>query len=280
MLDLKKEPPPLQPSPWSSSSSHAEQSSVAIPAAESAASDNRLAPKPEEFRDLFHHWGEEFKPPIGTKNTVLTGPFGVFKVSHGLVKPPPNKIETGQYDLQIEMTPNEKVGQSQIGFIQTARQGTQNGSWAKQLGDDHMSASMAARTESKEGWRVDRTNPKQDKTPFFGMGKDGEGNLHQYSSSRVGQHGGGSAMMHDRPGVSDPDHMEFTATAKDTATGAEFGAISWGYEFDSSRRLFKEETPALVQAGSARLEGRDRAFDKWNKDVATEGSNIDKVCGR
>lgn len=279
MRHKQKEP---QQSPWSSSPSRSEQTVTpsSNPVASPVAADSRFEPKPEELLDLFRHWGEEFKPATGIKNTTLSGPFGVFQVKHGLIKAPQNRLEAGQYDLQIEMMPNEKVGSSQIGFVQTVRQGNQDGGWSKQLGDDHMTAEMASRTESKDGWRVDRAHAKQDKTPFFGMGKDWEGNVHQYKTSRVGQFGGATAMMHDMPGVSDPDRIEFTSTAKDMKTGAEFGAISWGYEFDSSNKRFKEETPALVQVGSERLMGRDRAFDKWNKDIALEGSDIDKVPGR
>jgi hypothetical protein len=219
---------------------------------------------------------EDFKPATGTKVTELKGTFGVFKVTHGLTKAP-SKTGYGEYSLLIEMTPNKSVGKSEVGFVQVSRQGTPSGGWATSRSDPYMTDDKAWRTEKKGGWRVDRADAKSDKTAFYGMFKDSKGAIKQYSTAGVGTFGGSPAKLEDTPGVGDPDKMQFTATAMDMKTGVEYGAVSWGYEFNSASKLWAEETPALVDAGSERMQGRDAAFDKWNKDVASTASGIDKV---
>ncbi len=71
------------------------------------------------------------------------------------------------------------------------------------------------------------------------------------------------------------DHMQFTASALDMKVGTEFGAISWGYQYDETKEIYTEETPQLQDAKSDRMQGRDRAVGVWNKDVAQ--GDIDKV---
>jgi hypothetical protein len=219
---------------------------------------------------------EDFSPKTGTKVTELKGASGVFKVTHGLTKAP-SKAGFGEYSMLIEMTPNKSVGTSEIGFVQVSRQGKPSGGWATEKTDEYMTEDKAWRTEKKGGWRVDRADAKGDKTPFYGMFKNDKGQIKQYSTAAVGKFGGGVAKLSDTPGVGDPDKMEFTATVMDMKSGVEHGAVSWGYEFNSKAKAWTEETPALVATGSDRMQGRDRAIDKWNADVATGASGIDKV---
>lgn len=223
---------------------------------------------------------EKFSPKTGTKNTKLKGTYGDFSVDHGLTKVPDNtKSGTdsyGAYSIKITMTPNDKTGTSKIGFLQVYRQGMPGGGWAKKKGDYSLTEDEAKRTEQKEGWAVDRANPARDKTPLYGMYKD-KGALKQYSYTTVGQFKGPNAVLGDTPAVWDPDHQEFTATALDISNGTQFGAIAWGYDFDASKKKYDETTPVLEKDGSERLKGRDRAMELWDKVVATEGSDIDKV---
>jgi len=224
---------------------------------------------------------EKFSPKTGTTNTKLKGTFGDFSIDHGLTKVP-DKTKAGQagfgeYSIKIAMTPNAKTGTSKIGFLQVYRQGKTGGGWAMKKGENFLTEEEAARTEQKEGWAVDRANPKRDKTPLYGMFKDDKSALKQYSYTTVGQHKGSNAVLGDTPAVADPDRMEFTSTAMDISDGTQFGAISWEYEFDSASKKYSESVPELVKEGSERLKGRDRAMAMWDKVVAVKGSGIDKI---
>lgn len=220
---------------------------------------------------------EDFKPAVGTKETSLKGTHGDFKVSHGLTKLPAGEA-FGEYALKIEMTPNKSVGNSEIGFLQAFRVGESEKAWSTKKGDPYLSDSEGERV-TKSGYAVDRANAKRDKTPLYGMYKNDKGELKQYSTTRVGKFGGPTAMMSDKPGIADPYKIEFSATATDIKNGSQFGAIAWGFEFNSSKKLFTEETPRLLDAGSDRLKGRDEAIEKWDKDVAGK-DGIDKAPGK
>lgn len=222
---------------------------------------------------------EDFKPTTGTKKTTVKGTFGDYEVEHGLTKlhdktrnPP-----WGEYTLKITMKPNAKTGTSTIAFVQTVRRLTTGGGWATKATDSGMNAERAKRTDSKTGFRVDRYDATATKTPFYGMQKGGDGKLTETSNTHQGKHGGDDPWMKDVPGTLDPDKIQFTATATDIADGIQFDAIGWGFEYDSAKKVYSEETPSLVMAGSERMAGRDRAISKWNTDVATTGSGIDKV---
>lgn len=223
---------------------------------------------------------EDFKPAIGTKETKLAGTFGEFTVKHGLTKAP-SKGDLGEYAAHIEMTPNKKAGDSKIAFIQVVRSANEPGSaWHTKKDDPGMTAERAKRTDAKSGMRVDRADPAGDKTPFYGMYKDDKGQLNAYSTARVGWFGGPKPMLDDAPSVADPRTREFVATATDTKTGTEFGAVNWGFSFDSKSKHSGEVTPDLVDAKSDLIKGRDTAMDKWNTEVATKDSGIDKVPGK
>ncbi|WP_298740407.1 DUF4157 domain-containing protein [uncultured Chitinophaga sp.] len=218
-----------------------------------------------------------FSPPIGHKNTKLKGIFGDFEVEHGLDKAP-SASGFGDYFFKVEMTPNEKTKGSKIAFVQTVRSGAPGGKWFTKKEDPNVGEDRAKRTTA-EGWRLDRANPAKDKTPFYGMAKDASGKLTQRSTTRIGEFGGNTAMMRDVPGVADPDAMQFAATAMDMSTGVNYGTVAWGYEYDSSKNYYKEETPRLLDPADPRMKGRDEALKKWNTAIATPASGIDKVPG-
>lgn len=216
-----------------------------------------------------------FSPPIGRKTTNLKGTFGDFKVDHGLDKAP-TASKYGEYYIKIEMTPNSQTGGSEIGFLQTVRRGTSSSNWSTKATDPGMTKERAERT-TKEGWRVDRADPSVDKTPLYGMTKDKAGKVVSRGNAQTGKFKGSKPWMMDTPGVLDPNAMQFVASAIDVSTGTSYGAVSWGFEYDSANNLYKEETPTLLSKGDAKLTGRNEAIDKWNKAVATPGSGIDKA---
>ncbi|ACK69227.1 hypothetical protein PCC7424_0771 [Gloeothece citriformis PCC 7424] len=216
-----------------------------------------------------------FSPSLGRKNTNLKGTYGEFKVEHGLDKAP-TKSEYGEYYIKIEMTPNDKTGSSEIGFLQTARRGTSAGNWSTKASDAGMTKERAERT-TKSGWRVDRADPGKDKTPLYGMTKNKSGKVVSRGNAQTGKFKGSNPWMWDTPGVLDPTAMQFVATAIDVSTGTSFGAVLWGFEYDSSSSHYQEQTPTLLSSGNALLKQRDEAIDKWNKSVATPGSGIDQA---
>lgn len=216
-----------------------------------------------------------FSPPIGRKTTNLKGTYGKFKVEHGLDKKP-TASDYGEYYIKIEMNPNSKTKGSTIGFLQTVRRGTAAGNWSSKATDPGMTKERAART-TKEGWRVDRANPAKDKTPLYGMKKNKAGKVVSRGNANMGEYKGSKPWMYDIPSVLDPTAMEFVATAIDVSSGTSYGAVFWGFEYDSSSNHYQEVTPALVSQGDAKLKGRDEAIEKWNKSVATPGSGIDQA---
>ncbi|MFP5246797.1 MAG: DUF4157 domain-containing protein [Thermoanaerobaculia bacterium] len=216
-----------------------------------------------------------FPPALGTKNTALKGKFGDFSIDHGLTVLPAGGA-FGEYSIKITMTPNAKTGTSKIGFLQVYRQGKTGGGWAKKEGENFLTADEAKRTEKLGGWAVDRADPARDKTPLYGMFKDAAGALQQHAHTTLGEHGGTDPVLSDKPQVADPDRMQFTSTAMDVDDGTRYGAIAWGFEYDSAKKVYKEETPKLLGPG-ARLAGRNRAMRKWDKVVATPASGIDKI---
>jgi hypothetical protein len=179
--------------------------------------------------------------------------------------------------LKITMKPNAKTDTSTIAFVQAVRRLTTGGGWASKATDSGMNAERAKRTDPKSGFRVDRYDATATKTPFYGMQKGSDGKLSETSNTHQGKHGGDDPWMKDVPGTLDPDKIQFTATATDVADGTEFDAVGWGFEYDSAKKVYSEETPFLVKAGSERMAGRDRAISKWNADVAITGSGIDQV---
>ncbi|NCD71686.1 DUF4157 domain-containing protein [Mucilaginibacter sp. R11] len=216
--------------------------------------------------------GGGFSPDTTTKTKTLKNTFGDFKVEHGLTKLP--AAELGEYYIRIDMTPNAKTGKSKIGFLQSVRRGTSTGNWSTKAGDSGMDADRAARA-TKDGYRVDRADPSVDKTPLYGMKKNAAGNVVSRGNADTGSFGGSNPWMYDKVGVIDPSVLQFSSSAIDVATGASYGAIGWGFEYDSSRKFYKEEDPTLLSKGDARLKGRDDAITKWNSAVATSGSGID-----
>lgn len=216
-----------------------------------------------------------FTPPLGTREVVLVGRYGLFKVTYGLTRVPDEELG-GKYSMRIEMTPNQGVGRSSIGFIQVFRAGKSEGGWATQKGGI-LSASEAERT-TKNGYAVDRGDAQRDKTPFYGMVKLPTGGLRQRYPIRIGRFGGPSAVLQDTPDVGDPYKIEFSATAIDMNSGTRFGSVAWGFEFNSARKLFAEETPRLVEDGGERAQGRDEAVEKWNQVVAGK-DGIEKIPG-
>jgi hypothetical protein len=90
---------------------------------------------------------------------------------------------------------------------------TPGSAWHTKEDDPGMTAERAKRTDAKSGMRVDRADPAEDKTPFYGMYKDDKGQLNAYSTARVGWFGGPKPMLDDAPSVADPRTREFVATA-------------------------------------------------------------------
>lgn len=90
--------------------------------------------------------------------------------------------------------------------------------------------------------------------------------------------GGASALMQDTPGVVDPYKIEFSATAMDMHSGTRYGTVAWGFEFNSERQLYAEETPRLLDDTAERARGREEAFEKWNRDIAGK-DGIDRIPG-
>ncbi|MCB9235290.1 MAG: DUF4157 domain-containing protein [Bacteroidia bacterium] len=219
-----------------------------------------------------------FMPAAGKKNTVLKGTYGDFTVSHGLVVD--NTVTTKRaYEIQIDMKPNQKTEGSNIRFVQTVRRGTVPGTWSTKATDSGMSADRAARAAAG-GWRVDRANPGTDKTPFYGHNKDAKGNVQNMSNSRPGSYKGNDVMLWDQPGIVDPSVLEFSSNAMDDRTGVSFGNVSWGFQYNSSTKTYKEETPALLNNGDARLAGQEAAYKKWNEVYGPDGTRdktVDKV---
>lgn len=217
-----------------------------------------------------------FNPTIGTETTSFENTFGTFEAEHGL-QSRPTSSSWGGYYFNLEMTPKETTGESEIGFMQVARQSESGGGISLEADDYKMNDYFASLTEQESGWALDRANASRDQTPFYGMYKDSAGDIQQYSTSRVGRYGSSTALLHDVPSVGLTDKMEFTATAMDMSTGREFGAVAWGFEYNEAEGIFREETPQLVDSGSERLQGRDRAVDHWNENIAND--NIDQVPG-
>lgn len=216
-----------------------------------------------------------FAPPIGRKKTKLKGTYGKFEVEHGLDKKP-TASAYGEYYIKIEMTPNSKTAGSEIAFLQTARGGTSVGNWSTKKNDPYIDKAIADRT-TKKGWSVDRANPAKDKTPLYGMKKNKAGKVVSRGNANTGKYKGANPWMWDIPGVPDPYAIQFVATAIDKSTGTSFGAVFWGFEYDSSKSHYKEYKPSLISKGDEKLTGRNEAIDKWNKVVATPGSGIDQA---
>jgi hypothetical protein len=214
-----------------------------------------------------------FPPATGKKTKTLKGTFGDFKVEHGLTSLP-SAGSNGEYYIRIDMTPNAKTGTSTIGFLQSVRRGTSTGNWSVKATDSGMDADRAARATS-EGWRVDRADPSADKTPLYGMKKNAAGAVVSRGNADTGKYKGANPWMYDKVGVVDPSVLQFSTTAIDVATGAGYGAIGWGFEYDTSRKYYKEEDPVLLSKGDYRLNSRDASITKWNSAVATTGSGID-----
>ena len=124
---------------------------------------------------------------------------------------------------------------------------------------------------------ADRADPGVDKTPLYGMKKDKSGNVVSRGNANTGKYKGADPWMRDTPGVLDPTAMQFVATAMDVSAGTSFGAVLWGFEYDSSKSHYKEQTPELISKGDPMLKGRNEAIEKWNKAVATPGSGIDQA---
>jgi hypothetical protein len=222
---------------------------------------------------------EDWKPATGTKTTTLTGTFGDYTVEHGLTKAPdPTKSDGwGDYHLKITMTPNTKTGTSTIAFVQVVRRGEISGAWHTKATDPFMGAERAKRTDPKSGFKVDRYDATKAKTPFYGMQKGSSG-VSETSNTHAGKHGGDKPWMKDTPGVGpNAENAEFVATATDQSDGTQFDAVKWGYKYESTSKTYAELTPVLIKAGSAEIAGRDRAIKKWNDDIATSGSGIDKA---
>lgn len=236
----------------------------------------RESTDPAENGSAPHREMGGFKPKMGKTKTSFGNGFGDFEAQHGL-QSRPSASSWGGYYFNLEMTPKETTGESEIGFVQVARQSESGGDISKEATDYKMNDYFAGLTEQESGWALDRANASRDKTPFYGMYNDSAGNTQQYSTSKVGKFGGSKALLHDVPSVGMKDKMEFTATAMDMKTGKEFGAVAWGFEYNEADKVYKEETPKLINSGSERLAGRDRAVDHWNDNIAT--GDIDKVPG-
>lgn len=222
---------------------------------------------------------EDWKPGTGTKTSTLTGTFGDYAIEYGLTTAPdPKKADGwGLYYIKITMTPNAKTGSNKIAFVQVIRRGEIGGAWQTKATDPFMTAERAKRTDPKSGFRIDRYDATQAKTPFYGMQK-GSGGVSETSNSHAGKQGGDKPWMKDSAGVGpNAEIAEFVATATDQTDGTQFDAVKWGFKYDLTSKTYAEVTPVLVKAGSAEIAGRDRAIKKWNDDVATSGSGIDKA---
>lgn len=217
-----------------------------------------------------------FKPKLGTKTTKFAGTFGDFEVTHGL-QSRPKPTAYGGYEAKIEMAPNEAAKGKKVAFVQVARQSKSGGGISMKADDYKMDDYFAGLTEQESGWALDRANASRDQTPFYGMYKDPAGAVQQYSTSQIGEFGGNKAMLYDVPSVGYTDKMEFVATATDMASGAKMGAVEWGFEYNGETKLYRETTPRLLEDADAKVTGRDRAYTKWNNDIAK--GNIDKVPG-
>lgn len=158
------------------------------------------------------------------------------------------------------MTPNAKTGSSTIAFVQVVRRGEISGTWHTKATDPFLGAERAKRTDPKSGFKVDRYDATQAKTPYYGMQKTGSG-VSETSNTHPGKHGGDKPWMKDTPGVGpNPENAEFVATATDQADGTQFDAVKWGFKYEASSKTYAEVTPVLVKAGSAEVAGRDRAI--------------------
>ncbi len=237
----------------------------------------QLAPniQQDSSRTLRRKGGTAFAPAIGRNKTQLKGTYGEFNVEHGLDKLPTD-TKSGEYYVRIEMTPNAQTNGKDISFLQTVRRGTTAGNYSSKATDSGMTKERAERTTA-EGWRVDRADPAKDKTPLYGMKKNASGDVVSRGNAETGKFGGNKPWMRDVPNVLDPTVMEFVATAIEPAAGTDFGAVSWGFEYDSSASLYKEKTPALVSPGDPSLAARSEAIKKWNDAVAKPGSGIDQA---
>lgn len=220
-----------------------------------------------------------FAPATGKKTTELKGTYGEFKVEHGLILLPTDK-RSGEYEIQITMTPNEKTKGSTISFLQTVRRGTTPGNWSTKKDDSGMTDERAKRT-TKDGYRVDRADATTTKSPFYGTVNNGGGtdklDYATYGNAAKGEYKGNNPSLYDKPNVLDPSVLEFLAMPIDMTYGTAFGAVAWGFEYDSASQNYKETTPYLAAPGDARLKGHDDAIAKWNKEVATDKSGILKV---
>lgn len=261
-------------------------SSLALPAAAEArhsgtgsAATSRQPMKEEHALSLFGLYADQkedwegqptarptFTPPVGIKETVFVGAYGVFKATHGLIKAP-TKEAPGVYSMRIEMTPDSWARRANIGFIQAFRVSDCMKEWSTEKGDAHLSDEESRRVSGR-GWLVDQPNLARDKTPFHGMHKSPTGALHATAPTRLGRQGGPTAIFEDTREVHDPEKIELTATAMDPATGETFGSVGWGFSMQSGRRSFIEETPRLIDKESNRGRGRDEAFERWNRNVA------------
>jgi hypothetical protein len=223
----------------------------------------------------------------GKKTTNLSGHYGGFSVNHGLTVDPVANGGTGSYDISITMTPNEKTkGASKIMFLQSVRRGTTPGNWGTQAADPGMGADRARRAASG-GWRVDRANPSKDQTPFYGHALAG-GVLNSLGYANAGQYKGTNPQMQDTPAVSDPSVLEFSSKAMDPATGGSFGAVAWGFQYNSAQGIYMEETPRLLPGSTnwflnlfsedrRRVGGEHAAYEKWNEVYGPGGTG--KVAG-
>ena len=222
---------------------------------------------------------DPWRPQLSKTKTTFKSSFGNFEATHGLESLPGDPSTPDPYGLyyfMVEMEPTAACGDNDIAFVQVTRT-LDEGGRPQRTQADGLSKARAAKTETTGGWRVDRANESRDKTPFYGMRQTSSGALTSYSTSRVGRHGGAKAMMRDRPGFYEYKRIEFVATATNMSDGSQYGAVAWGFTYDSANQTYNEETPRLIDSGNARVAGRDRAYTKWNEDIATESSGIGEV---
>lgn len=232
----------------------------------------------------------------GKKTTNLTNDFGTFKVDHGLSKDPATTANWGEYEISIEMTPNEKTKGSTIRFVQSVRRGTTPGNWSSKSTDSGMNADRARRA-AEGGWRVDRADPTKAKTPFYGHQIDTTGTLTATSHARPGAFGGDKPYLYDAAGVLDPNVMEFSSDAMDDKTGVSFGKVAWGFQYSSASKTYQEETPRMLPAttnwflnmfseDARRVAGEQAGRAKWNEVYGAGGTgttagdaDVQKVLG-